>query len=56
MKNLRCRLAAALRATIETHLGLLEGLAEDPPDEPLLESTIASLAAAPREARGGRKP
>jgi cell division initiation protein len=56
MKNLRCRLAAALRATIETHLGLLEGLAEDPPDEPLLESTIASLAAAPREARRGRKP
>jgi cell division initiation protein len=56
MKNLRCRLAAALRATIETHLGLLEGLAEDPPDEPLLESTIASLAAAPREARRERKP
>ncbi len=33
MKSLKIRLAAALRATIETHLGLLEGLAADPPDE-----------------------
>jgi cell division initiation protein len=33
MKTLKVRLAASLRATIETHLGLLEGLAADPADE-----------------------
>ncbi len=33
MKALKIRLAAALRATIETYLGLLEGLAADPQDE-----------------------
>jgi cell division initiation protein len=33
MKSLKVRLAAALRATIETHLGLLEGLAVDPAEE-----------------------
>jgi cell division initiation protein len=32
MKNLRCRMAAEVRATIQTHLSLLEGLAEDPSD------------------------
>jgi len=55
MKDLRYRLAAALRATIETHLGLLEGLAEDPPNEPLLESTIASLARPPRQSGREKK-
>ena len=33
MKALKSRLAMALRTTIETHLGLLEGLAADPPEE-----------------------
>ncbi len=55
MKNLRCRLAAAVRSTIGTHLSLLEGLAEDPPDEPLLQSTIASLARNPQERGRGKK-
>ena len=32
MKNLRCRMAAEVRATIQTHLTLLEGLANDPSD------------------------
>ena len=32
MKNLRCRMAAEVRATIQTHLSLLEGLANDPAD------------------------
>ncbi len=32
MKNLRCRMAAEVRATIQTHLSLLEGLANDPSD------------------------
>ncbi len=45
MKLLRGRLAAAVRATIEAHLGLLESLAEDPAEEdPLLEGKLASLA------------
>lgn len=44
MKLLRSRIAAAVRGTIETHLALLEGLAEDPFEEdPILESKIASL-------------
>ena len=55
MKNLRCRLAAAVRSAIETHLCLLEGLAEDPPDAPLLESTIASLAQNPQGRGRGKK-
>ena len=54
MKNLRCRLAAAVRSTIGTHLSLLEGLAEDPPDERRLESTIASHTRNPQEPRGGK--
>lgn len=33
MKNLRCRMTAEVRATIQTHLSLLEGLANDPSDE-----------------------
>ncbi len=55
MKNLRCRLAAAVRSTIGTHLSLLEGLAEDPPDAPMLESTIASLAQNPQERGRGKR-
>ena len=54
MKQLKTRLSAAVRATIETHLGLLEGLAADPPDDPVLEGKIAYLTRTPREARGGR--
>jgi cell division initiation protein len=33
MKHLRTRLAASVRSTIETHLGLLDTLASDPPEE-----------------------
>jgi cell division initiation protein len=55
MKNLRSRLAAAVRSTIGTHLSLLEGLAQDPPDKPLLEKTIASHARNPQEPGGGKK-
>ena len=54
MKQLKTRLSAAVRATIETHLGLLEALAADPPDDPVLEGKIAYLTRTPREARGGR--
>lgn len=32
MKNLRCRMAAEVRTTLQTHLTLLEGLVNDPPE------------------------
>ncbi len=44
MKLLRTRLAAAVRSTIETHLHLLEGLAEDPTRDPKLEEKVRYLA------------
>jgi len=44
MKQLRTRLAASVRATIDTHLGLLDALAKDPPDEPSLGNSAAFLA------------
>ena len=55
MKNLRCRLAASVRSTIGTHLSLLEGFAEDSPDDPQLETTIASFARNPQERGRGKK-
>jgi cell division initiation protein len=55
MKQLKTRLSAAVRATIETHLGLLEGLAEDLPDDPLLEGKVAYLTRRPKEAKAGRE-
>ncbi len=48
MKQLKTRLSAAVRAAIDTHLGLLEGLAENPPDDPLLEGKVAYLSRSPR--------
>ncbi len=33
MKNLRCRIAADVRTTLQTHLTLLEGLVNDPPED-----------------------
>ena len=44
MKQLRTRIAASVRATIDTHLGLLDALAKDPPDEPSLGGSAAFLA------------
>jgi len=44
MKQLRTRLAASVRATIDTHLGLLDALAKDPPEEPSLGGSVAFLA------------
>ncbi|UCE87174.1 MAG: DivIVA domain-containing protein [Deltaproteobacteria bacterium] len=43
MKMLRTRIGAAVRTTIETHLSLLEGLAEDDPEDPLLDGKVAYL-------------
>jgi cell division initiation protein len=44
MKQLRTRLAASVRSTIDTHLGLLDALAKDPPEEPSLGNSAAFLA------------
>jgi len=54
MKQIRSRLAAAVRSTIETHLGLLEGLAEEDPEAPG-EEKIAYLTPprSPRRQAGG---
>jgi cell division initiation protein len=52
MKLLRSRLGTALRTTIETHLALLEGLAEDPEqaEDPLADGKVTYLSrAAARE-------
>lgn len=43
MKGVRSRLASAVRTTIETHLALLEGLAEEPAEDPLLDGKVAFL-------------
>lgn len=55
MKALRTRLAAAVRAAIEAHLGLLDGLAQDLPEEPLLEGEVACLAHGAEPAKPGEK-
>jgi cell division initiation protein len=53
MKLLKRRLAGAVRGAIETHLSLLEGLAEDPAEES--DGILARLAHAPGEGRPGRE-
>jgi cell division initiation protein len=55
MKALRMRLAATVRAAIETHLTLLDGLAQDPPEDPLLEGKVACLVQGPETAKPGEK-
>ena len=44
MKQIRTRLTASVRATIDTHLALLDALAKDPPEEPSLGANVAYLA------------
>ncbi len=58
MKNLKSRLSAAVRAAIETHLGLLEGLSTELPNDPVLEGKVAYLTRAPnvKEGTGRREP
>ena len=52
MKQLRTRLAVSLRATIDTHLGLLDTLATDPPDEPSLGSSVAYVVSGKADSTG----
>ncbi len=51
MKQLKGRLTASVRAAIETHLGLLESLAADAPEDPYLEGTVAYLTKTRSEAK-----
>ena len=51
MRLIRTRLSAAVRATIQMHLDLLEGLAEEGEDDPQLEGRIAHLGRSPRAAK-----
>jgi cell division initiation protein len=44
MKYVRTRLSASVRATIEAHLGLLDGLAQDDADDPVLKGKVSYLA------------
>ena len=52
MKQLRTRLAASVRATIDTHIGLLDALAKDPPEEPALGGSVAFLATGSPDSNG----
>jgi cell division initiation protein len=51
MRMLRTRLASAVRAVVQTHLELLEGLAEGGEQDPELELRIAHLGRSPRSAK-----
>lgn len=55
MKLLKGRLSASVRAAIETHLGLLEGLAAEAPDDPHLDGKIAYMTQARSEAKAGAR-
>lgn len=46
MRLLRTRLAASVRSAIETHLALLEGLASELPEDPVLDGKVAFMPAA----------
>ena len=53
MKQLKTRLAASVRGAFETHLRLLDGLAAEPPGDPLLEGKVAYLRRSAKDAAGG---
>jgi cell division initiation protein len=50
MKYLRTRLSVSVRATIETHMGLLDGLSADDADDPVLEGKVSYLTKPPKGA------
>jgi len=51
MQQLRMRLAASVRAAIETHLSLLDGLASDGSDDPVLDGKVSYLTRGPKESK-----
>jgi cell division initiation protein len=55
MQQLRTRLGASVRASIETHLSLLEGLSADDADDPILQGKVSYLASPSGEPKTGRE-
>jgi cell division initiation protein len=55
MKHVRTRLSASVRATIEAHLGLLDGLAADDADDPILGGKVSYLAPEPENDASRKK-
>jgi cell division initiation protein len=53
MKLLRARLSTAIRATIDTHLSLLEGLSQDDPADALAEDKVSYLTPSSRTTEAG---
>jgi len=53
MKYLRTRLSASIRAAIETHMGLLDGLSADDLDDPFMEGKVSYLTPPPKGANSG---
>jgi cell division initiation protein len=51
MRLIRTRLSASVRAAIQTHLDMLEGLAEGGEDDPQLEGRMAHLGRSARAAK-----
>jgi hypothetical protein len=45
-----------VRCSFETHLALLEGLAEESPEDPILEGKVAYLSAGAKVAKSGSQP
>jgi cell division initiation protein len=56
MKLVKTRLSAAVRSTIETHLGLLETLAAEPPEESATTARVAVLSRPAQDPSRLRKP
>jgi cell division initiation protein len=55
MKQLKGQLSASVRASIETHLGLLESLAADAPEDPYLEGKVSYLTKVRSESKVGTR-
>ncbi len=57
MKSLRTRLASAMRTSIETHLALIEALADEEGEDPLMEFPVSRLGpTAPALRAAGERP
>jgi cell division initiation protein len=55
MQQLRARLGASVRAAIDTHLSLLEGLSTDDPNDPVLEGKVSYLTSASKGAKSSQE-
>ena len=51
MKHLRARVSNSVRATLETHLSLLESLQTEASNDPVLDGKVAYLTTGPSEGR-----